>query len=526
VGEFDLIIRGGAVVDGSGTEPRACDVGIVQDRIRATGDLASATATRVIPADGQLVFPGFIDAHSHADGLLGSASVQEAYLRQGVTSVILGQDGVSFAPTDASAARYSARYFAAVNGPAPPGFEQGGSVANLLASWDETSSLNAGYLVPAGTVRAQFVGLADDRATPVQLDAMCDAVANALHEGALGLSTGLDYLPGAFATTDELAALCVPVASAGGVYVSHLRGYATDTIGAALDEAAAISQRSGARAHVSHLHGAAAPIEEQLARYHSELDVQLSFDSYPYLKGATLLAMIALPAELQASGPASALARLADASVRHRLRTVSFPANSRLASVTLAFLSAPELRWAEGMSLAAAATEQRKDLVDFVCDALIACELAVGCVVDNGSERTEEDLRRLLRHPSQLASSDAIFLGSHPHPRGWGAFARLLARHVRELGDWSWGEAGYHLSGHAARRFGLADRGSIEPGAIADLVILDPAVVTDTATYDEPMSAAVGVSHVVVGGRLVLDDGDLTGVRAGRGLRRASGQRA
>jgi N-acyl-D-amino-acid deacylase len=139
--------------------------------------------------------------------------------------------------------------------------------------------------------------------------------------------------------------------------------------------------------------------------------------------------------------------------------------------------------------------------------------------MDNGPERTEEDVRQLLRRPSHMASSDAIFLGHHPHPRGWGAFARLLGRHVRDLGDWTWGEAAYHLSGHAARRFGLSGRGMVAPGQVADLAVIDPARIADAATYDHPARTAQGVRHVVVSGEVALRDGTVCGVKAGRALR-------
>ena len=519
VSDFGLIIRGGAVVDGSGAEPRRADVAVAGDRVVALGELTGESADREIDATDRLVFPGFIDAHSHADVLLTTPLVQQAYLRQGVTTVIVGQDGVSFAPTDAGSIGYPSRYFAAINGPSPDGFASGVDIKGLLDRLDGAGALNAGCLVPAGTLRARYVGPANERATPAQLGAMGAALERAMAEGALGLSTGLDYVPGAFADVAELAALCVPVARAGGVYVSHVRGYAADTIRDALDEAAQISQLSGAAAHISHLHGPADSVELALDSCRTERGVTLTFDSYPYLRGATLLAMLALPAQLQAGGIDATLERLGQPAVREQLRREWLPANERLASVTLSFLGAPSLRWAEGLPLYEAARRSGNDLADFICDSLISCDLAIGGVVDNGADRTEADLRELLRHPEQMASSDAIFLGSRPHPRGWGAFARLLARHVRELGDWSWGEAALHLSGNAARRFGLDGRGSISSGSVADLVVLDPRTVRDNATYDEPTTLATGVSQVVVGGQLVLDRGELTGSRVGRALR-------
>jgi N-acyl-D-amino-acid deacylase len=524
---FDLIIRGGQIADGTGAEPVPGDVGVTANRIAAVGDLSASDARDHLDAAGAIVFPGFIDAHSHADASLPEPHVQAAYLHQGVTTVILGQDGVSFAPGDAFAAGYAGRYFRAVNGPAPEGYRDGVTVAELLAAHDRRGAINAAYLVPAATVRAQVAGLSPGQPSADQLGRMVRIVEGALDDGAAGLSTGLDYVPGQFADATELAALCAPVASAGGVYVSHLRGYRRDRIAGAIGEAARIAADSGAAGHVSHLHGPAVLVERALDAARRDLGVSLSYDSYPYLRGNTILAMVALPAQLQAGGIDATLARLDDPGVRDELRHTWLPAvGPRVPTATLSFLGHPDFQWAEGMTVAQAAeTWGRGDVADFICTALTACDLAVGCVVDNGPDRTEEDVRQLLRGPGHMASSDAIFLGRHPHPRGWGAFARLLGRHARDLGDWTWGQAAYHLSGHAARRFGLAGRGTVAPGHIADLAVIDPAQIADTATYDVPARPAQGVRHVVVSGDIALRDGAVRGVTAGRALRRGDTSR-
>ncbi|AYG03857.1 N-acyl-D-amino-acid deacylase family protein [Gryllotalpicola protaetiae] len=513
---FDLILSGGRVVDGSGAEPLRADVGIGADRITAVGDLAGADAAERLDVTGLLVFPGFIDVHAHVDAVLPEPRVQQALLRQGVTSVIIGQDGISFAPTGTRGLRHAERYFAAVNGRVGG---EGYGVAERLRSLAGGSAVNVGQLVPAGTVRADVIGLDDRPATPAELARMVGVVEQALAEGALGLSTGLDYVPGGFAGIDELVALADPVGAAAGALVSHLRGYASERIADAIGELALIAERSGANGHISHLTARFALVEPLLDAA-AERGTVLSFDSYPYLRGATILAMIALPPELQAGGPGATVARLGQASVRHELRMRWFPANPRLFTVRLAYIASHDFAWAEGMPLTEAARAHGADLADFVCELLVASDLAVGCVVDNGADRDECDVRALLRRPEQLASSDAIYLGSHPHPRGWGAFARLLGRHVRELGDWTWGEAAWHLAGHAAQRFGLADRGSVTQGTMADLAVVDPAVVADVADYGAPVRPAVGVPHVLVAGRFALRDGEVTAERPGRPLLR------
>jgi N-acyl-D-amino-acid deacylase len=207
--------------------------------------------------------------------------------------------------------------------------------------------------------------------------------------------------------------------------------------------------------------------------------------------------------------------------VRERLNEQWFPAIAdRLYGIRLSFVAADAFAWAEGMSLEDAAARAGLDLGEFVCDLLAASDLAVSCVRAERPTNGEEDVRALLRHEAQMGGSDGIFIGSAPHPRGWGTFARFLGRHVRQLGDWTWAEAGLHLAGHPARRFGLGDRGLIRNGYVADLAVIDPLIVADQATYADPRSPAIGVSDVLVGGTFVLRDGELTGAQSGRGLRR------
>ena len=516
---LDLILAGGFVVDGTGAPPWRADIAVSGTRIVAVGRLGDLTAHSVIDVSNRYLMPGFIDVHAHLDALLTDDAVQLAALSQGVTTVILGQDGLSFAPSSAPTARAVASYFAAVNGQLPIAFTQGCSVAELLAHYDQAGALNAGYLAPAGTLRIEALGYSAGPADPDQLRKMRVLLEQALADGALGLSSGLEYVPGRHADVAETAALCAPVADAGGVYVSHIRGYEADAW-RGLAELADVARRSGVAAHASHLHGPANMIIELLDQDRAA-GLDLTFDSYPYLRGSTILAMVALPAELQQAGPDATLARLSQPAVREALHREWFPAiRDVLDRVRLAHIGSAEWSWAEGKSLRAAADQARITPGELVCELILASSLAVGCVFGQPPTNTEHDLRSLLRHEAQMLGSDAIMLGSQPHPRGWGAFARALARHTRELGDWSWGEAAVHLAGHPARRFGLTDRGALRTGYLADVVVLDPATIQDQADYDHPRRPATGVDHVLVNGEFVLRDGALTGVRAGRALRR------
>jgi N-acyl-D-amino-acid deacylase len=251
--------------------------------------------------------------------------------------------------------------------------------------------------------------------------------------------------------------------------------------------------------------------------------VDLTFDSYPYSRGSSIVAMVGLPAWVQAGGTEATVARLRDADVRERLRETWFAGRPDLfARITFAWVGNPDLAWCEGRTLPEAAETSGSDPADFLCDLLIACDMQASCVFLQPPTNTDQDIRALLRHPAHMAGSDGVFRGRSPHPRGWGAFARLLGVHTRELGDYTWGEASLHLAGHAARRFGLEGRGILRPGMAADVVALNPITVADVATYENPRQPARGVVHVLVNGVEVLRDGRLTQSTPGRGLRRVT----
>lgn len=535
----DVTLTGGWLVDGTGAPPTRADLVLADGRISAitasgtgaagaggsadTRDRAAATGHDVLDVTGRYIFPGFIDTHAHIDALVGDADVAQAALSQGVTTLIAGQDGLSFAPGTSRTIRTVEQYFAAVNGSCPQPLAAGCSVADYLAYCDEHSWLNIAYTAPAGSIRHLVMEYRRGGATAAELARIQSLVEQALDEGAVGLSTGLEYVPGGFADADELAAMCHPLAEHGGVYVSHMRGYEADAW-RGLAEASRIGADAGVPVHISHLHGPSrmivALVNEARAR-----GVDLTFDSYPYLRGSTIVPMVALPSSLQQDGPAETLRQLRDPQVRADLQRTYFPGIADvLPRIRLSYIASDEWRWAEGMYLPDAADRAGMTAGELVCELAVATNLGVGCVFAQPPTNTEQDVRALLRHEAQMVGSDAIFLGSAPHPRGWGAFARLLGRHTRERGDWTWGEASLHLAGHPARRFGLTDRGQLRVGAIADVVVLDPDTIADRATYESPRRLATGVHHVLLGGQFAVRDGQFTGRRLGRGLRRGQAQ--
>ncbi|MBA2892835.1 N-acyl-D-amino-acid deacylase family protein [Nonomuraea soli] len=514
---FDVIIRGGQVLDGTGAPAFRADVAIDGDRIAAVGRLEQAEAGLVVEAAGRYVAPGFVDCHAHGDAVFDDEEVQLAALRQGVTTFVLGQDGLSFAPGSSKTVRYATRYFAAVNGgldmPWSSDLPADGSVSvdDLLSVYDRNTALNTAYLLPHGTIRYDVMEASPDEPSGDQLRQMLRRVEKGLSEGAVGMSTGLEYLPGRYATASELAALCRPLGRL--PYVTHMRAYGARA-GVGMDEVMEIAALSGAAMHVSHLHGPADVLLPLVARAHDR-DVDLTFDTYPYLRGSTILAMVVLPPSVPAAEVGRAIEMLESDALDEHWESLEevWP--------RLTISHAPGLTWSEGLTMVEAAERAGQKPADFCRRLLITTELEAGCVSarpDEGPEG-EESVRRMLRHPAHTGGSDGIYVGGHPHPRGFGAFARFLGRHVRELGDWSWPEAIVHLASHPSRRFGLDDRGLVRPGFAADLVVIDPSTVADLATYAAPRTLAAGIDEVFVSGVRVLSGGALTGVTPGRALR-------
>lgn len=479
---------------------------------------AGQDALATIDGGGRLAMPGFVDAHAHVEGVLFTDEVQHALLRQGVTTVVVGNDGVSFAPAPGATGQWASDYFAAINGTHPAGPQA--EVGDLLAGYQHAVRVNTAMLVPHGNLRHAVVGGADRPATPAELDQMYQLLQRGLDQGACGMSTGLEYQPGGFADLAELTMLTGALATRGLPHVSHMRGYELDAV-AALAELAQVARGSGVATHVSHLHGPAEAILAALADIRAEgLDV--TFDSYPYLRGASILSMIAMPDWIPLAEPPLALAQLRRTEVQQRLLQEHLPGLADVwPRVTMAYVPG-EHAWAEGHSLLHVAERLGVPPARAVLDLLVSTDLRAGCIFAQPPSNSSESVRALLRDTRHLASSDAIYAGSRPHPRGWGTFARFLAEHVRRLEDWTWAQAAWHLSGAAAARFRLADRGELHLGAAADIALVDPDTVQDNATYSDPRRPATGIDDVFVNGRLVLMAGELTDELAGAPVRPAS----
>lgn len=515
---FDYLIRNGRVVDGSGLPWFKTDIGITGERITAVGVLGKASAKQTLDATNMVVCPGFVDAHVHGDLPLLADPVHEQGVRQGVTTHVIGQDGVAFAPASPATMAYMRRYTAGFNGNFPTPGRDWRTVTKFLSQFDGQCSINACTLIPNGNVRMEVMGLDPRKPNPGEIAKMKAIIREGMDQGAVGLSSGLDYVPSLYADEDELAALCEEITPYGGIYVTHMRGYNREKAPAALQEVFNIGRRAGCGVHVSHFNCLAEQTIPLLNAARRD-GIDVTFDLYCYLYGSTIVAMITLPPEFLEGGIEATIERLKLPATRKKLEPAF--ANPRFPIHTLRLASVPhdKYRHLEGQTLPDAAAACGQSILDFTCDLLIATDLAAGCVVRHFAERQESDIPKLMRHPLMMGGSDGIYVGGKPHPRGTGCYARYMGHHVRN-GDWTLEEAVMKCSYAVARRFGLKDRGLIREGLMADVVVFDPNTIADRSTYDDGKALAVGVEHVFVNGTPVLLKAVRTSARPGRGLRR------
>jgi N-acyl-D-amino-acid deacylase len=513
---LDLLVRGGRLIDGTGAPWRYADVGIAGERVVAIGRLGAQEALREINAEGRIVCPGFIDIHSHADVTLLADRWVDLRLRQGITTEVVGQDGLSYAPAGRDRLAEWRRYLVALNGDFPNVAWDWQSVADLLERY-EGRAANVVYLVPHGAVRTEVMGWADRPATSGELRTMQGIVQRSLGEGAAGLSTGLTYAPCSHASTEEMVALCRPVAEAGGILAIHLRSYIGD-LAQAIEEAIDIGRQSGVAVEINHLRmadprtwGQARSVLKQIEQARAD-GIDVTFDLYPYTMGCLpLFAM--LPSWAQSGGPDAILERLAGGAMRQRITQELAAAG--IAWPVFELCHAPGSD-AAGATVAAAAETAGLSVPDFVVRLLEKTELGAVVMADGGNE-AENDL--MLAHPASMVCSDGILLGDHPHPRGYGTFPRVLAQYVREKGLLSWETAIAKMTGIPAARLNLSDRGVVRAGGAADLVVLSPEAVTDRATVAAGRVGPAGIETVVVNGHVVVECGTYLGSNFGRVLR-------
>lgn len=509
----DVIIEGGTIYDGSNTEGFIANVAIRGDRIVAVGELPGFEAARSIDATGLAVVPGFVDIHSHAvrddpeDGIFRWPDA-ENLIRQGVTTVIGGPDGGSPLPITAT--------FSALE--AAP------------------ASVNFGTFVGHGSIRAKVVGEDDRPPTENELERMRDEVRKAMEAGAYGLSSGLIYPPGRFATTEEVIELARVAAEYDGIYISHMREEGLDLL-KSVAETIRIGEEGGLPTQLTHHKVVGAPMWGKSTETLAMVDearrrgVDVSIDQYPYTASSTSLTIL-FPGWSLDGGRDALLQRIADPGTRARLREDIVyrietdrggddPANVELSNCA-------HDRSLNGRNLAEVLRLGEVEVTHENAAELLMDLVEAGNCSAVFHAIAEEDVRRILAHPVTMPSSDGGVEGPServPHPRNYGTFARVLARYVREQNVIPLHTAIHKMSQLPADRIGLTDRGRIEAGAIADIAVLDPAEVVDRAEFGNPHQYAEGVYHVIVAGELVLDDKTMTGARPGRILRKVAGNR-
>lgn len=525
----DLLLANASIADGSGTSAVRGHVAVTGDRITEVSyDPRQVPSGRQrIDLDGLTLCPGFVDMHAHSDMAVVRDGDLAAKIAQGVTVEVAGQDGLGLAPMRRASDIPLPRLVEVLYGSLDNARGTWETVAEYLDLIDAGSPTNTAYLVPLGTVRALVMGYDESAPSPDQLDAMCDEVRRGMTEGALGVSTGLGYPPGSFAQKDELIAICRVVAELGGFHDTHQRSYGRRAY-EAYQEVIEISEASGCALQLAH---AEMDFPENLGRDRDLLrlvdeaarrGLDITYDFLPYDQASTFLAAM-LPGWVHSHGPVGILRLLGEPDSRERIRhemeevgsdgAYGVPMGWELFEIS----SRPVDKQWIGKTIDQIALARGVSPADAFFDLLIADNLETITLIHMGHE---EHVRRMMQHPAFTACSDGGLGADKPHPRAYGTFPRYLGHYARDLGLLRLEECIAHMTSVPARRLKLRDRGLVTAGYFADLVAFDADTVIDTATFDNPVSAPVGIPHVLVNGRFAVRDGVVHEVRSGRALRR------
>jgi len=529
---FDIVIEGGQVLDGTGSPARRADVGIAGGDITAVGDLRSADAARRINAAGLHVAPGFIDTHTHTEGVLLGDPQHAMGLRQGITAEIFGLDGLSYAPLSRENYLLNRRYLAGLLGWPPEDLDTT-TVAAFRRAYHRTVSINTAYLAAHGAIRLEALGFRDAPLVGDPLDHARRLVRDSIEDGAVGISSGLNYYPNAWADTAELIALADAVHDAGSIHVIELRQANPERAfaGGGLAEAMEVGRRSGARIHIAHHRTqpwSAGQAEELLAEAEKAKaeGVDVTFDIYPYPTGSSY-PLSYVPAWAHEGGPDGLLARLEDPADRARIvehmDTTHHESRPWNPLTSVVFSHVPRQPELDGARLADIAADRGITAGAALSDLLLENELELSYVIaapaSTGRWRqTGRDAIALLARDDYMVCSDITPVGSVCHPRSFGAYPRFLGRLRRAFGVLSLEAMVARMTDVPARRFGLTGRGRLAPGFRADVVVFDAERVIDTATYDDPRQHPAGIPFVLVNGQIAVDDERPTGVLAGEAV--------
>lgn len=520
----DILIKNGTIIDGTKGRRKRADLAIQGDQIVQIDTIDEATAHHIIDATGKIVAPGFVDVHNHSDAWLRKTPHLLSKTSQGFTTEVIMADGISYAPVNRHTVHEWIYYLRGLNALRYEEYTGWETLADYMLGLNGANVQNSITHIPYANVRTLACGWGSQPPDDYQMNLILREIEKGMEAGAVGVSTGLDYIAQCFATTDELAEACHPLAAQQGLYVTHVR-YKKGTL-AGVREAVEIGKRAGIPVHISHLKGPSLQEIDELMTYIDSVatqEVDFSFDVYPYMPGSTMLNYL-LPYEVWLDGPLGVIRHLTRPEIRAQFAKSlqSLP----LDQTHIAWLGGKENSHHQGKMLDQYADDVGQEPADALCDLLIEENLAVLLVLSKGDDSLIEPF---LTHPRYMMGSDGIFHegppddGSIVHPRQYGSAPRLLGPCVREKQLFSLEEAVHKLSGYPAERFGLYKRGLLREGWFADIGIFDAESVQDRATYREPHQYSVGVEHVLVNGVLILHDGeavaDLSTPLPGRALR-------
>jgi N-acyl-D-amino-acid deacylase len=528
---FDVVIKGGTVYDGTGGEPRRVDLAIRGDRIAGIGEFKNAKAKTTIDARGLTVAPGFVNMLSWSTASLIQDGRSQSEIRQGVTTEIMGE-GESMGPVNDRVREHMLREQSDIKYDI-----KWNTLAEYLRYLESHGiSCNVASFIGATTIREYVIGFEDKAPTPEQLDQMRELVRKEMEAGALGIGTSLIYPPAFYAKTEELIEMCKVAAKYQGKYISHMRSEGNHLL-EALDELIRISREAGIPAEVYHIKAAGQPnwgkIDDLLSRIEGaqKEGLKITADMYTYTAGGTGLDAC-LPPWTEDGGYPALFKRLRDPATREKIKAqVQTPSseweNMYLAAggpehILLAGFKSEKLKLLTGKTLAEVAKTRGKDPIDTAMDLIAEDESRIGTIYFIISE---ENIKKELAKPWISFGSDeasqapeGVFLKSNPHPRAYGNFARVLGKYVRDEKVLPMSDAIHRLSGLPATNLGLDHRGFLKEGMFADVVVFDPATIADRATFEKPHQYATGVKHVFVNGVQVLKAGEHTGAKPGRAL--------